>query len=48
VLVAAVGSRSPVLPTLEGTAGQVRRRYIHVEDIEALERVAEETSLQDS
>ena len=27
---------------------QTRRRYIHVEDIEALERVAEETSLQDS
>jgi CRP/FNR family cyclic AMP-dependent transcriptional regulator len=27
---------------------QTRHRYIHVEDIEALERVAEETSLQDS
>ena len=27
---------------------QTRRRYIHVEDIEALERAAEETSLQDS
>src|SRR5215208_4336216 len=27
---------------------QTRRRYIHVEDIEALQRAAEETSLQDS
>jgi CRP/FNR family transcriptional regulator len=29
-------------------AVETRRRYIHVEDIEALRRAAEETSLQDS
>jgi hypothetical protein len=29
-------------------AVETRRRYIHVEDIEALERAAEEAPLQDS
>jgi CRP/FNR family transcriptional regulator len=32
----------------EAGAVETRRRYIHVEDIEALERAAEEASLQDS